>query len=109
MNTDPADCHVCGKHATGIGIGFTTPRDKDPRWLCVECSLMIEDIKRVKRMDAYELAARAGGMDAAGPLVEEFGTDLGAWSEEQVLFFCGRIWDGCADRLRQLIRTEAPF
>jgi len=108
-NHDPADCWWCGQRATGIGIGFTTARDTDPRWLCMDCAPLAEDIRRVKRPDAYKLKARAGGMDAAGPLVEEWGTDLGEWSEEQVLMFCGRIWDGCAAELRRLIRTEAPF
>lgn len=108
-NHTPADCHLCHRHAIGIGIGFTNRNDTDPRWLCAECALIIEDIRRIKRMDAYELRARAGGMEAAGPLVEEFGADLGEWSEEQVLMFCGAIWEGCALELRRLIRTEAPF
>ncbi|MBX4941154.1 DUF6511 domain-containing protein [Rhizobium binae] len=82
----------------------------DPGYLCGECILLIEEIKRVRRMDPYELAARHGGMDAAGPLVEEFGARLDEWSEEQVLIFCGTIWQGCADRLRELIRKgDVPF
>ncbi|RWN51411.1 MAG: hypothetical protein EOS04_24380 [Mesorhizobium sp.] len=106
----PADCHFCGKHAIGIGIGFTSQRDKDPKWLCAECGLILEDFKRIKRVDAYELRARQGGMDAAGPLVEEWGADLSEWTEEQVLMFCGRIWDGCAAELRRLVREQAvPF
>lgn len=107
MTHDPADCHVCGMHA--IGIGFSARNPEDVRWLCAECSLILDDIKRIKRMDAYELRARSGGMDAAGPLVEEWGADLGEWSEEQVLQFCGVVWKGCANELRRLIRTEAPF
>lgn len=106
---DPADCHVCGKHAIGLGIGFTNPRDKDPRWLCAECALIVEDIRKVKRMDVYELRARQGGLDAAAPLVDEFGPDLSTWEEDQILIFCGTIWDGCAAELRRLIREDAPF
>ncbi|MBX5010875.1 hypothetical protein HJB67_13010 [Rhizobium lentis] len=72
--------------------------------------MLIKEIKRVRRMDPYELAARQGGMDAAVPLVEEFGARLDEWSEEQVLIFCGTIWQGCADRLRQLIKAgDIPF
>ncbi|QKC99200.1 hypothetical protein [Mesorhizobium sp. NZP2298] len=107
---DPAECSFCGDRAIGIGMGFTSPRDKDPKFLCVDCSFMIDNIQRLKRPDAYKLKARAGGMDAAGPLVEEYGSDLGEWTEEQVLIFCGRIWDGCTKRLRQLVRSgDAPF
>jgi hypothetical protein len=103
----PADCHFCGKHAIGLGIGSNA---KDPRWLCAECSLILEDFKKIKRADAYEIRARQGGMAAAGPLVEEWGSDLAEWSEEQVLKFCGTIWDGCAAELRRLVRNnDAPF
>lgn len=101
----PADCHICGQHATGIGLSGKPPY----KWVCVECSLIIEDIRKVKRMDAYELQARAGGMEAAGPLVDEWGSDLAEWDETQVLMFCGAIWKGCAARIRQLIREGAPF
>ena len=105
---DPADCHVCGMHATGIGLSGRRP--EDTRWLCVECALIVDRVRDVRRMDPYELKARAGGMEAAGPLVEEWGSDLGEWSEEQVLRFCGTVWKGCADRIRELIRQgDAPF
>lgn len=108
-NHDPADCHVCGRHATGIGIGFQG-RDPNPRWLCTECALILEHIRNVKRMDPYELRARAGGMEAAAPLIDEFGSDLSEWTEEQAMRLCGAIWKGCADELRRLIMDgEAPF
>ncbi|WP_425530973.1 DUF6511 domain-containing protein [Mesorhizobium retamae] len=107
---DPAECWFCGDRASGIGIGLTNSRDNDPKWLCVSCVPLIDDIRRLKRPDAYKLKAREGGMDAAAPLVEEFGTDLGEWDQEQVLMFVGAIWDGCSKRLRQLVRDrDAPF
>lgn len=103
---DPTTC-ICSRHALGIGIA---DRGKPITWLCQECSLMIEDIKRMRRPSQYELKAREGGMEAAGPLVEEFGADLSEWTEEQVLRFCGAVWFGCADRLRQLVKNdEAPW
>ncbi|SFB52490.1 hypothetical protein SAMN03159496_04655 [Rhizobium sp. NFR07] len=102
----PAVCNCCGRHAIGIGIGD----GKEPRYLCQECVILIEQLKRVRRFDPYELEARMGGMEAAGPLVDEFGSDLAEWSEEQVLIFCAAIWKGCADKLREVIRKgEAPF
>lgn len=107
VGATPAVCHCCGRHAVGVGIGF---EPKEPKWLCQECILILEQIKRVRRFDPYELQARIGGMEAAGPLVDEFGSDLGEWTEEQVLMFVGAIWKGCADRLREVIaRGEAPF
>lgn len=104
---DPASCHVCGMHATGIGL--SQPRG-EPRWLCVECALIVDRVREVRRMDPYELKARAGGMEAAGPLIEEFGGDLSEYTEEQALMLCGAIWKGCADEMRRLVREgEAPF
>ena len=104
---EPADCHVCGRHA--IGVGFSQ-RGVDNKWLCAECVDILEHIHSRRRFDAYELKAREGGMEAAGPLVEEYGSDLAEWSEEQVLTFCGTVWRGCADRIRKLIKEgDAPF
>lgn len=105
MNHEPGVCY-CGRQAVGLGIG----NPNNPTWLCQECSLMIDEIKRVRRPSAYELAARAGGMEAAGPLIEEWGSDLGEYTEEQALMLCGAIWRGTCDRLRELVRDGgAPF
>lgn len=105
----PTDCHVCGRHAQGVGF---EPKRKgeEPRWLCAECLLIIEDIARVRRFDPYELKARAGGMEAAGSFIEAHGPDLSEYTEEQALMLCGVIWKGCADEMRRLIRSgDAPF
>ncbi len=111
VENTPAVCHCCGRHAIGIGVGDpSAKRDNDPKYLCRECVQLIEQIRRVKRFDLYEKQALAGGVDAAGPLVDEFGADLGEWSEDQVLAFCGAIWRGCADRLREVVREgQVPF
>lgn len=106
VGNTPAVCNCCGRHATGIGIGDA----KEPRYLCHECVMLLEQIKRIRRLDPYEMQARAGGMDAAAPLVEEFGSDLAEWDEAQILRFCGAVWVGCADRLREIVRNgECPF
>lgn len=106
-NLEPDACHVCGRHAIGLGIGRLP---NDPRWLCRECADIVEYVRSAKRLDAYELKARAGGVEAAAPLVAEYGPRLDEWEEEQVLMFCGAIWKGCADELRRLIKSgEAPF
>ncbi|TPJ86937.1 MULTISPECIES: DUF6511 domain-containing protein [unclassified Mesorhizobium] len=109
-NPHPNVCHVCGMTGCGLGIGFSHSRDADPKWLCIECSLIIEDIKKVKRLDVYELKAREGGVEAAAPVVEAYGTDLAEYTDEQAAMLAGAIWKGCAARLRELIRDgSAPF
>lgn len=106
----PADCFMCGKRAIGIGLGLTHSRDKDPKWLCAPCSLLLEDFRKIKRMDAYELKAREGGVEAAGEYLSSLGkTDLAEFQEEEALMLVGRIWDGCANHLRALVREGAPF
>jgi hypothetical protein len=108
-NHDPADCHVCGRHAQGVGLE-PARKGQEPRWLCAECLLIVDRIRMVKRFDPYELKARVGGMNAGGALIEEYGPDLSDWTEEQVLIFVGAVWKGCADEMRRLIREgEAPF
>lgn len=103
--TTPSACHVCGRHAIGISA-----HDNPPRWLCRECVDIIDRIRSVKRLDAYELKARAGGMEAAAGVIEQYGTDLGAYDEHQALELCGIIWRGCADEMRRLIKEgSAPF
>jgi hypothetical protein len=96
---DPDVCHVCGRQAVGIATG------KD-RWLCAECVPLLEFVKNVRRPSPYELKAREGGMEAAAPLVEEYGNDLSEWTEEQVLQFVGACWRGTADRIRWLIKND---
>ncbi len=101
----PTTCHVCGRHA--VGVGFSNP----PRWLCHECADILEHIKSVRRFDAYELKARQGGVEAAGAYLKEIGkTDLAEFEAEEAEILCGRIWKGCADELRRVIKAgEAPF
>jgi hypothetical protein len=49
-------------------------------------------------------------MDAAGEIIEQFGTDLAAYTEEQALMLVGACWRGTADRIRWLIKNdEAPW
>lgn len=103
---DPSACRVCGRHAIGIGLSPKATYD----WLCRECVDLVDRVKDIRRLDPYELKAREGGMDAAAPLVAEYGPDLSQWEEEQVLIFVGAVWRGCADRMRALIRDgSAPF
>lgn len=105
---DPADCWFCGQRATGLGIAGRTAADN--KWLCMECAVMAEDVRRIRRPDAYKLKARAGGIDAAKPFFAEHGYDMSEWDEEAALMFVGAVWDGCSKRLRELVREDnAPF
>ena len=103
----PADCHICGQRAHGLGL--QPDRHGDPiRWLCVECSLLLEDIHKIKRMDAYSLKAREGGVEAAAPVIAAYGSELTEYTDEQAAELAGVIWAGCAGRLRELIRSDSP-
>ena len=104
---EPTTCHVCGRQATGLGLGTL----RDPKWICAECVPIIDEIKRMRRPTAYELKAREGGMEAAGEYLRKLGkTDLAEFDEDEALMLCGVIWRGTADRIRDLIRNqEAPF
>ena len=109
---DPADCRICGRHATGLGV---QQYKAEPAWLCAECALIAEPIvgllKDKRRFDAYENQARKGGVDAVGEYLTQIGkTDLADMDEAEAEMLVGAAWLGCADRIRQLIRSgDAPF
>lgn len=109
--TDPTTCHICSTgRAIGIGIGFTSNRDKDPRWLCAQCSLIIEDIRRIKRMDAYEMAALEKVDEIAGEYcagVEQ--TDMAEMDELTRRMLWKTVVQGYSNALRAEIREGMPF
>lgn len=97
------DVCLCGRHAIGLAVSPTRP-------ICAECVPILEYVKSVRRPSAYELKARQGGVDAMGPLIEQFGSDLSEYTEEQALMLAGAAWRGVADEIRRLVREgEAPF
>ena len=110
MTDDPV-CHVCSTaRSIGIGIGFTNSRDKDPKWLCAECSLIIEDIRKIKRMDAYELRALENVDEIAGDFAAEHGTDMAAMDDLTRRMLWKTVVQGYGNALREGIRNhDAPF
>lgn len=107
---EPTTCHVCGVgRAIGIGIGFTSNRDKDPKWLCAPCSLMIEDIRRIKRMDAYEHKALDKVDEIAGEYAADHGTDMAAMDDLTRRMLWKTVVQGYGAALRDAIRNQAPF
>lgn len=104
---DPTTCYVCTRHAIGIGVGSF----KDPKWICHECALVIEDVVRVKNFDAYELKALDGAVDAVGEFIESIGgkTELSDYDELEQRMLCKAAITGFGNRLRSLIRSGAPF
>lgn len=107
---DPANCAVCGRHALGIGL---EPKRKgeEPRWLCRECLLLLERIKDVRRLDAYEIKAIEMAGEKAGALLDGWGkTDLAEMDEGEWRQFCKAMCLGFGDSMRRLIKeNEAPF
>lgn len=107
MNDQPTTCHCCQRHAVGIGVG---PASK-PQWLCHECVQIVGHVARAKRMDPYELKALDGGVDAVGEYLSGIGkTDLADMDELEARLLVKAAWQGCGDRLRELlVEGEAPF
>lgn len=107
-NGDPATCFCCGMRAVGIGINAN---QKDPGYLCKRCIVAIDDYKKIRRLDDYELKALDGGVDAVGDWIAEHGvTDLAHYDELMQRMLVKAAWEGAARRLRELISSgEAPF
>lgn len=104
---DPSVCHVCGRHAIGIGIGD----HKDPRYLCRECLTLIERIRSVRRFDPYEEKAIDGAVDAVGDYLAEIDkTELADFNEAQRRGLVRVAVQGFGDSLRNLLESGiAPF
>ncbi|MDF2809523.1 MAG: hypothetical protein K0S56_554 [Microvirga sp.] len=104
---EPAECFVCQRRATGLGIGDV----KNPRWLCVECSLIAEQIRSTKRLDMYEVSAIGDAMNAVGTYLEEIGkTDLGDFEDIEARTLVKRAVLEFGNSIRRQIREhKAPF
>lgn len=107
---EPTNCAVCTTgRAIGIGIGFTSSKDKAPRWVCAECSLILEDIRRIKRMDAFETQALTAVDAIAGDFAAEHGADIAQYDELTRRMFWKTIVQGYGAELRKGIRDGVPF
>lgn len=104
-------CHVCQRHAIGVGVQHNTSNRNEPiRWLCRECADIAMHIRSVRRMDPYELQALDGGVDAVGAYLGTIGkTDLAEMDELEARLLVKAAWSGCGDRLRKVLREGAPF
>ena len=109
-NGNIGPCLVCGRHATGLGLGTTARDRKDPRWLCEMCIPLVEHIRSIQKFDMYEHNAVTEAVEAVGPLVQRNGADLSQWDEEQVEEFAREIWLQCGASIRRQVKDkEVPF
>lgn len=109
MIGDPV-CHVCGvEKSIGVGLGLTSKHDKDPKWVCAPCALIIEDIRRIKRMDVFEHAALDKVDEIAGEYAADHGTDMAAMDELTRRMLWKAVVQGYGNALREGIRNDPPF
>ncbi|QIG68708.1 hypothetical protein EVB67_058 [Rhizobium phage RHph_TM3_3_14B] len=104
---DPTCCFACGMRAVALGINH---KPGDPQYLCRRCIVAIDDYKKIRALDQYELAALDGGVDAVGEWIAErgIGTELSVYDELDQRMLVKAAWEGCARRLREVLK-EAPF
>lgn len=107
---DPTTCFCCGMRAVALGIN---PRPApDPHYICKRCIVAIDDYKKIRALDQYELAALDGGVDAVGEWIAErgIGTHLEDYDELDQRMLVKAAVVGFAERLRKLISEgSAPF
>ncbi|MBY5553739.1 hypothetical protein J0664_05990 [Rhizobium leguminosarum] len=104
---DPTTCFCCGMRAVALGIN---PKPGDPQYLCRRCIVAIDDYKKIRRLDEFELDALDGGVDAVGEYIEQrgLGPDLSLYDELDQRMLVKAAWEGCARGLRAALK-EAPF
>ncbi len=107
MTDDPTDCIICHRHATGLGIGD----GKNPRWLCPECAPLADDIRRMKRLDGYELNAIGDAVEKVGEYVESIGkSELSEFTELEQRELIKRAVLSFGSSIRKQIREHrTPF
>jgi hypothetical protein len=104
---DPTACFCCGMRAVALGANH---QKGDPQYLCRRCIVAIDDYKKIRRLDEFELVALDAGVDAVGEWIAENGgvTDLAHFDELAQRMLVKAAWEGCARGLRAALK-EAPF
>ncbi len=107
---DPSSCAVCQRHAIGVGLE-PARKGEEPRYLCAACMDIVEYIHNTRRFDPYELKALDGAVDAVGDYISSIDgkTELADYDELEQRMLCKAAVQGFGDRLRKVIREEAPF
>ncbi|MER9911683.1 DUF6511 domain-containing protein [Mesorhizobium sp. M0050] len=107
---DPSTCHVCQRHAIGVGLE-PARKGEPPRYLCAQCLDILEHIAATKRFDTYELKALDGAVDAVGDYISSIDgkTELADYDEVEQRMLCKAAVQGFGDRLRHIIKTDVPF
>lgn len=108
---NPTTCFCCGMRAVGIGINPNAKQD--PHYLCKRCIMAIDDYKRIRRLDDYEIKALDAGVDAVGEWISErglWGVLLEDYDELDRRMLVKAAWVGATEGLRKLLASgEAPF
>ncbi|PKA40434.1 hypothetical protein CWR43_28045 [Rhizobium sullae] len=106
---DPTCCFCCGMRAVALGV---SPQPKgDPQYLCKRCIVAIDDYKRIRRLDEFELRALDAGVEAIGEWIQErglWGVALDDYDELDRRMLAKAAWEGCARGLRESLKG-APF
>lgn len=112
---DPTTCFCCGMRAVALGIapnqngrGHGQP---DPQYLCKRCIVAIDDYKKIRRLDEFELRALDAGVDAVGEWIEQrglWGVALDDYDELDRRMLVKAAWEGCARGVREALKS-APF
>lgn len=108
----PTCCNICGRRSWAIGVGSANHKavlSGDPRYLCGECVLIVEHIRKVKRWDVFELAALDHAVEAIGDYVASIGiTELAAFDDLNQRMLAKAAIIGFGDGMRKVLQ-EVPF
>lgn len=104
----PTCCKACGRVA--MGIGRSSPRDKDPGFLCKGCLVAVSDLSKFDRLSLFELKALDAGVEAVGEWIDQNGgvTDLQYFDDLMQRMLVKSAWEGCIRGVREALK-EAPF
>ncbi|QWY83619.1 hypothetical protein [Rhizobium phage RHph_X2_26] len=106
MSLSPQSCFHCG--FLDCGVAYRVGNKWQPyRYACDGCAPLIEEFKEVRRLEDLERKALAGGVEKVAKYLDthlQGVTDLAEMEEFDAEMIVKMAWEGCAERLRQLVR-----
>lgn len=102
-------CFICKRRHDNLGVA---PSERHPvKWSCKPC-LSTTNLKKVyhMRLDEFESRALEDGGNAGGEYLDSIQkTDLASLDEREWAAFLGRVLQGYADSMRDIVSREVPY
>lgn len=105
-------CFICKRRHSNLGVA---PHERAPiKWFC-DAHLGNVNLQKAyhmpkRQLDDYEQQALEDGGNAGGEYLDSIGkTDLAELDEEEWRTFLGKVLQGYAEGMREIVAREVPY